>query len=264
MKMSTTISKETVKPEQKSVINAIAARYGMEGRAFEATVKASLGLEKATDGQFAAFLCVANEYKLNPLTKEIYAFPTKNGGIQPIVGIDGWMNLANSHPMFDGMEFTDIIDSQGCLSAITCSIHRKDRRHPMSVTEYMGECRGNTGPWKQWPARMLRHKAAIQCIRYAFGFAGIMDNDEYERMVTVDAQVQKAVKNEPIRIATKEVHPTHTDYIVKPEQDATPEERTEIEVTRTADDSYAKAAAAREKRLAEEAQDNTANSPQDA
>jgi phage recombination protein Bet len=199
--MSNVISTEQ-QPKQntKSVLATLANRYGMEPKAFEITVKATLGLEKCNDGQFAAFLCVANEYGLNPLTKEIYAFPTKTGGIQPIVGIDGWINLANSHPMFDGMEFEDSHDSQGCLAAITCRIHRKDRRHSICVTEYMSECRSNSGPWKQFPARMLRHKATIQAIRYAFGFAGVMDPDEYDRMITVDAQVSKAVKNEPIRI----------------------------------------------------------------
>jgi len=240
--MSTTEITKT--DDRKSVLASMANRYGMEPKAFEVTVKATLGLDKCNDGQFAAFLCVANEYKLNPLTREIYSFPTKTGGIQPIVGIDGWLNLANSHPMNDGMEFVDVLDQQGCLAAITCRIYRKDRRHPIEVTEYMGECKGNTIPWKQWPARMLRHKAAIQCIRYAFGFAGIMDNDEYDRMMTVDAQVQKAVKNEPVRIAKKEVYPTHTDYIVRDE---------EAETVPVVDDSYAKAAAAREARLAAEA-----------
>jgi len=198
--MNTTIT-EQPKQNQKSVLASMANRYGMEPRAFETTVKATLGLDKCNEGQFAAFLCVANEYGLNPLTKEIYAFPTKSGGIQPIVGIDGWINLANSHPMMDGMEFEDVLDPQGCLAAITCRIHRKDRRHSICVTEYMGECRGNTQPWKQWPARMLRHKATMQAIRYAFGFAGVMDPDEYERMMTVDAQVAKAEKNPPIRIS---------------------------------------------------------------
>lgn len=239
--MSTTEITKT--DDRKSVLASMANRYGMEPKAFEVTVKATLGLDKCNDGQFAAFLCVANEYGLNPLTKEIYAFPTKTGGIQPIVGIDGWLNLANSHPMNDGMEFVDVLDQQGCLAAITCRIHRKDRRHPIEVTEYMGECKGNTIPWKQWPARMLRHKAAIQAIRYAYGFAGIMDSDEYDRMMTVDAQVQKAVKNEPVRIAKKVVYPTHTDYIVNNEEAET------VPV----DDSYAKAAAAREARLAAEA-----------
>lgn len=246
--MSTTIT-EQPKQNQKSVLATMANRYGMEPRAFETTVKATLGLDKCNDGQFAAFLCVANEYGLNPLTKEIYAFPTKSGGIQPIVGIDGWLNLANSHPMFDGMEFEDVLDQQGCLAAITCRIHRKDRRHSICVTEYMGECRGNTGPWKQWPARMLRHKATIQAIRYAFGFAGVMDPDEYERMMTVDSQVSKAVKNEPIRI-------TQIPVSDSAHKQTDSEQFREVE-----EDPYAKAAAEREVRLASE---SLASSPQDA
>lgn len=215
--MSNVIATEQQKQNTKSVLATLANRYGMEPKAFEITVKATLGLDKCNDGQFAAFLCVANEYGLNPLTKEIYAFPTRTGGIQPIVGIDGWINLANSHPMFDGMEFTDVLDSQGCLAAITCRIHRKDRRHSICVTEYMGECKGTSDPWKRFPARMLRHKAAIQAIRYAFGFAGVMEPDEYERMITVDAQVAKAVKNKPIRIGQIPVvsdQPTQADVLV--------------------------------------------------
>ena len=37
-------------------------------------------------------------------------------------------------------------------------------------------------PWKQWPRRMLRHKATIQAGRYAFGISGIVDPDEAERI----------------------------------------------------------------------------------
>ncbi|WP_414836262.1 recombinase RecT, partial [Escherichia coli] len=40
-----------------------------------------------------------------------------------------------------------------------------------------------TGPWQSHPKRMLRHKAMIQCARLAFGFAGIYDKDEAERIV---------------------------------------------------------------------------------
>jgi phage recombination protein Bet len=212
--MSTEIAKQE---EPKSILRTMASRYGMEPRAFENAVKATLKLEKVSDGQFAAFLMTANEYGLNPMTREIYAFEGKGGGIQPIVGIDGWINLANSHPMFDGMEFEDTQDAKGCLAAITCRIHRKDRRHSICVTEYMHECKRNTDPWRSCPARMLRHKATIQAIRYAFGFAGVMDPDEYERMVTVESQIVKAVKNEPIRISapvvvTDENEPIEVGY----------------------------------------------------
>ena len=59
---------------------------------------------------------------------------------------------------------------------------RKDRAHPITVTEYMAECRRDTDTWRKWPARMLRHKAAIQAARYAFGFSGIYEEDEISRI----------------------------------------------------------------------------------
>ncbi len=67
--------------------------------------------------------------------------------------------------------------------ACTCKIYRKDRKHPTIVTEYMGECKRNTQPWQSHPTRMLRHKTLIQCARLAFGFAGIFDQDEAERVI---------------------------------------------------------------------------------
>ncbi|POY47461.1 phage recombination protein Bet [Avibacterium paragallinarum] len=130
------------------------------------------------DSQMAALLIVANQYGLNPWTKEIYAFPDKGGGITPIVGIDGWARILNENPQFDGIEFD--LDEEKC----TCRIYRKDRSRPISITEYMSECyRDIQGPWRTHPKRMLRHKAMIQCARLAFGFTGIYDQDEAERIV---------------------------------------------------------------------------------
>ena len=177
---------EVAKIEPRSVTRDMADRYGMETAAFEATLRATVFPATASREQFAAFLLVAKHYNLNPVTKEIYAFPAK-GGIVPIVSIDGWMNLINSHPAFDGMEFDELHSDDGKLIATRCTIHRKDRGHPISVTEYFEECRRATDPWKM-QHRMLRHKAAIQCARYAFGFAGIYDEDEGERIVATMAQ----------------------------------------------------------------------------
>lgn len=170
-----------VKAEPRaSVTIAMATRFGMDPQAFEATLRATVVPKDCSREQLAAFLLVAKEYSLNPLTKEIYAFPARSGGIQPIVSIDGWLNIINSRPEMDGLEFEDHIED-GKLTAVTARIWRKDRAKPTTVTEYMAECRRATDTWKQWPARMLRHKAAIQCARYAFGFSGIIDPDEYER-----------------------------------------------------------------------------------
>src|SRR5690606_22390335 len=112
------------------------------------------------------------------------AFPDRTG-IVPVVGVDGWARITNEHPEFDGMSFEQ--DDESC----TCTIYRKDRQHPVSVTEYMAECRRDTKPWKTHPSRMLRHKAMIQCARLAFSFAGIYDPDEAEGIIDVTPERPK-------------------------------------------------------------------------
>lgn len=165
----------------KKLSQIMAERFNVDQKQLIDTIKATcFGGKEASSEQLMQFMMVANEYKLNPFTKEIYAFPAR-GGVQPIVSIDGWLNIINSHPDFDGMEFTDQLSDSGDLIAVTCRMYRKDRSHPTEVTEYMQECRRNTDTWKSWPARMLRHKATIQAARYAFGFSGIFEQDEIER-----------------------------------------------------------------------------------
>lgn len=194
-----------IEQRKRSLIDTMSAGYSMDPAAFARTVKATCMPPNSTDEDFAAFLLVAHQHKLNPVTREIYAFPKKGGGVQPIVGIDGWMTLINSHPGFDGMEFDDNTDSKGNIASITCRIYRKDRQRPVVVTEYMEECKRPTEPWQKWPARMLRHKAAIQASRYAFGFAGIIDQDEAERSPDViTGNAVAPAPTEAIRVTTSE------------------------------------------------------------
>lgn len=158
--------------------------------------------EEVTNEQMAALLVVADQYNLNPFTKEIYAFPDKAKGIVPIVGVDGWARIMNEHPAMDGFEFRmspDVVklddDSKPCPEWVEAVIYRKDRSHPIVVREYLDECyrpafkgkgeRGEytvAGPWQSHPKRFLRHKALIQGARIAFGFAGVYDEDEGERI----------------------------------------------------------------------------------
>lgn len=182
-----TVALATEAPVKKemSVIGDLAQRHGMLKEHFVAALKATVVPANVTDAQFAAFCMVAAQYNLNPITKEIYAFPARSGGIQPIVSIDGWCNIINSNPNLDGIQFIDHM-TDGKLTAITCKISRKDRAHPIECIEYMEECKRDTDPWKKWPARMLRHKALMQCARYAFSLSGIVDQDEAERMDMVD------------------------------------------------------------------------------
>lgn len=160
----------------------LAERFGMGDNDVVPVLKATAFKGQATDAQLTALLVVAQQHGLNPFTKEIYAFPDRQNGIVPVVGVDGWSRIINSHDQFDGMDFVQ--DEESC----TCVIHRKDRGHPIRVTEWMAECRRDgVGPWKSHPKRMLRHKAMIQCARLAFGFTGIFDQDEAERIAEVDA-----------------------------------------------------------------------------
>lgn len=167
-------------------INQLADRFELpQSEELYQVLKATAFKGEVTDAQLSALLIVAKQYGLNPWTKEIYAFPDK-GGIVPVVGVDGWSRIINGNPQFDGMDFDQNADS------CTCVIYRKDRGHPIKVTEWMAECkRDAAGPWKSHPYRMLRHKAMIQCARIAFGFGGIYDQDEAERI----AEAGPAVKH---------------------------------------------------------------------
>jgi phage recombination protein Bet len=159
---------------------------GSTGDELMVTLKATAFKGQVSDAQMTALLIVANQYGLNPWTKEIYAFPDSNNGIVPVVGVDGWSRIINTHPQFDGMDFEQ--DNESC----TCIIYRKDRGHPIKVTEYMAECkRPSVKPWQSHPKRMLRHKAMIQCARLAFGYGGIYDMDEAERII--EAIPEKAI-----------------------------------------------------------------------
>lgn len=168
----------------QTLVARFASRYGVDPNKLLASMRATCFKQRdgeVTNEQMMALLVVADQYKLNPFTKEIFAFPDK-GGIVPVVGVDGWSRIINEHPQFDGMDFEAADDG----SWLTCVIHRKDRSHPIRVTEYMAEVKRDTQPWKSHPRRMLRHKTLIQCARIAFGFAGIYDEDEAERIVEAE------------------------------------------------------------------------------
>jgi len=120
-----------------------------------------------------AFLAVAKQHNLNPLTREIYAFPAKSGGISVVMSVDGWNKIMNQHPQFDGIEFNHATDEKGQVVSVTATIYRKDRQRPTVVTEFLSECNTGSQPWKQYPSRMLRHAAMKQAIRLAFGLSGI-------------------------------------------------------------------------------------------
>jgi phage recombination protein Bet len=190
-------------------INQLATRFDLpQSEELYNVLKATAFKGDVSDAQLSALLIVAGQYGLNPWTKEIYAFPDKKNGIIPVVSVDGWSRIINSHPAFDGMDFNfaeEMVMMDGANSPAPtwteCVIHRKDRSHPTVIREYLDEVYkapfrpkdgGYTvaGPWQTHPKRFSRHKAMIQCARMAFGFGGIYDADEADRILEATAQQQ--------------------------------------------------------------------------
>jgi len=198
--------------QRPSLIVRIAQRYSVDPDKLSQTLKATVfksqprkdgTIREATNEELMMLLVIADQYNLNPFTREIYAFfDEKRGGIVPIVSIDGWIRIINERPELDAIEFDygggDEGDEDGPW--IGCTIHRKDRTRPVQVREYLTECRRDTGPWDTHPRRMLRHKALIQAARLAFGFAGIYDPDEGERIAMA---IDVTPRGKPATVAPK-------------------------------------------------------------
>lgn len=210
----------TVNPE-KSVIARFANNYGVDQSKVLTTLKNTCFKIKdgeVTNEQMMSLLIVAEQHKLNPFTREIYAFPDKKNGIVPVVGVDGWASIINRKSSFNGMDFNEsenMIEIDGgkrCPEWIECVIHDKNREHPVKAKEYLDEVyrppfegTGKNGPykidgpWQTHTKRMLRHKAMIQCARIAYGFSGIYDLDEAERIIEGQFVPEKEIIDYEIR-----------------------------------------------------------------
>ncbi len=182
--------------QRAGLVRKFAAKYGLDDDKMMSTLKATAFRQSSKEGkapvevtneQMAALMVVADQYNLNPFTKEIYAFPDK-GGIVPIVSVDGWIRIINERPELQSISFDYAPDdTEPNEQWIGCKITRTDRTEPLYIREFFKECYRDTAPWNSHPRRMLRHKALIQAGRIAFGFAGIYDPDEAQRIAEANA-----------------------------------------------------------------------------
>lgn len=207
---------------------AMSERFGIDYHELHETLAKTAFRQKGggrpSDAQMTALMIVANEYNLNPFTKEIYAFPDKSGGIIPVVGVDGWISIINARKEYQGIEFIysdRYVTMKGtnvpCPDWIECWITRSDLAKPVKVREFLDETyrlpNGFGGPWQTHPKRMLRHKALVQCARVAFGLSGIYDEDEAARIF--DAHGDAAVTSSG---ASLEALPSTSQERLSPQQ----------------------------------------------
>jgi phage recombination protein Bet len=207
-------SELTTTTKQVGLIAKVAGRYSIEPDKFASIIKQTAFRTKdrqPSNEELAALLAVAERYGLDVWTKQIHAFVDKSGGIVPVVGVDGWNHLEQTHPQFAGErvemppreEWIQIDeDAKLCPPWIMVTIKRSDHGE-QSVTEYLDECykpayEGSgrngkykiQGPWQTHTKRMLRHKARIQAIREVLSYGGIYDEDEAERIVEASYDVE--------------------------------------------------------------------------
>lgn len=185
-------SNELVPQEPKKILNVMAENLSAPNATELLDVLRGTACKGFSDEQIKMFCIVANMYKLNPFTGELYASIRSNGQLSVGVSVDGWSRLINEHPQFLKMEVEMPDDGKTC----TCKIWRKDREIPTVITEYLSDnYRSDSAAWKHYPKRMLRHKAIKECARIALGFSGLYDRDEIEEIRRED-QTERQKKSE--------------------------------------------------------------------
>ncbi len=195
----------TVQHQPQSLVARIANKYAVEPAKMLATLKATCfrSPKEVTNEQMMSLLIVADQYGLNPFTREMFAFPDeKTGGIVPVLSIDGWVRIIRANPkvedgpLFTYSDETVNVNGKDVPTWCECTIKCSDRAHATVIREWFDEVKRNTGPWGSHPRRMLRHKAMIQCARVALGYSGIYDQDEAERIIEA-APIQQAHETPP-------------------------------------------------------------------
>lgn len=147
-----------------------------------------------------SFMLECKTLNLNPLAKHIYGF-LQGGKVCTIVSIDGWREIANREPNYDGYEFTygDMVtktlayDSSSYLAGqkipksvtverkvcewIECKIFLKNRSRPVTFRTYFEEAFRPSQPWACQPIQMLQNKALVNAIKNAFSISAYTEDD---------------------------------------------------------------------------------------
>jgi len=188
-----------VKDLKPNIVAVMASKYMLSPEKFVTMVKKTCGLAQATEEEFHLFLITANKYDLDPLVRQLYAFPRPGGGLQFIMGYDGWITIANRHPAFRGLSHKPEWDVQGReMVSDTATVKKQFQDGTVGTIEYtayMKEWKRGTDNWNKQPMHMLQLRATCQCIRLAFNLAGIMDEDEAERYFDQIRERQQANEN---------------------------------------------------------------------
>lgn len=220
-----------------AAVPAPVARYDYDSAEVVQTIKQTVA-KGATDAQLRMFLEVCRRTGLDPFLKEIWYVPEK--GII-MAGRDGYLRVANEHPMFDGMETRVERDRDGRPVKATCSVWRKDRNHPITCEAYYSEYVKTSPVWRQYPSAMIGKVAEVLSLKRSFSINGVVTEEEIgqgggeERGSAAAAQAVAEAKIAAMRRANVQQFPQPAAEIIDaipepdfleppPEEDDTPYE----------------------------------------
>lgn len=212
-------AREAERTGPKNALEAMAMRLQVSPAGLKDTLMKTVFKDCRTDAEFIALIVVANQYNLDPLRKEIYAFPAKGGGVVPMIGYDGWIRIMNEHPQFDGLEFDHITDEKGKVTAVEGILYRKDRTRPIKKMVYLDEFKMDSNPnWKSRPNHMLDVRCLCHTVRIGLGVSGGVEGDEVELGLVRSAQRMPSAEEFSQQHVIE--HDPHTGEVAsEPEQD---------------------------------------------
>lgn len=129
----------------------------------------------ATDAQLKVFIEVCRATGLSPWLKEIFYVPEK--GII-MASRDGYMRVANEHPMFDGMETRVERDEKNIPIKAVCTVWRKDRGHPTVCEAYFNEYVKSSSVWQTYKSAMIGKVAEVLALKRSFSINGVVTEEE--------------------------------------------------------------------------------------
>ena len=143
----------------------------------QVTLIKSIAAPKCTDDEFKLLLYQAQEYRLNPLLKQIWAVKYQDNKPASIfVGRDGLLTIALRSGVFDGMESGSRIEGVELIG--WAKVYRKDMSHPFSIEVKAKEYNRNQSVWLTHPSAMIQKVAEAQALKRAFQISGIYTPEE--------------------------------------------------------------------------------------
>lgn len=127
--------------------------------------------DNVSDAQLAAFISVANNLGLNPLIPGfLYAYPSKNGGLVPVMGPDGVFKKLDEHVDSGKLAGYECVvypeDMTQPPTHAVAKIFRPNNDHPSTYTAIFKEWSVASNPnWASRPRHMLFVRALKQCAR---------------------------------------------------------------------------------------------------